>query len=181
MPKQTHNDVFTNSFMKTDFFKEQKELYLQNKAKIDEERRMKQEQKYNQENESTNSIPEIFKDNICFVKAASVSVEVIRICKDIMQKNEYIIYSPLCNQIVRSSTSVAANLSEGTCNCISYKDRSNKFSISYKECLETLYWLYALHEIGELEEEQYNRLADECMQIIKILSKSIYSMRSKTK
>ena len=175
MAKQTHNDVFTNSFMKTDYFKEQRELYLKNKAEIDERRRREQEKKDNPQ------IPDIFSDNICYVKAKSVSVEIIYICKELMQRKDYTILSPLCNQVVRSSTSIVANISEGNCSCISSKDRSNKFTIAYKECLETISWISLLYEIEELTDEQYNRLTDECMQIVKILSKSIHSLRNKSK
>ena len=175
MPKQTHNDVFTNSLMKTDFFKEQRELYLKNKAEIDERRRREQEKKENPQ------VPDIFADNICYLKAKAVSLEIIFICKELMQRKDFTILAPICNQIVRSSTSINANVAEGACECISSRDRTNKFTIAYKECMETISWISLLYEIEELTDEQYNRLTDECMQIVKILSKSIHSLRSKTK
>ena len=96
-----------------------------------------------------------------------------------MQRKDYTILSPLCNQVVRSSTSIVANISEGNCSCISAKDRSNKFTIAFKECMETISWISLLYEIEELTDEQYNRLTDECIQIVKILSKSIHSLRNK--
>lgn len=173
MPKQTHNDVFTNSLMKTDFFKEQRELYLKNKAEIDERRKRERERK------ETPRTLEIFSDNICYSKAKSVSVEIIYICKELMQRKDYTILSPLCNQVIRSSTSIVANIAEQCCNCLSARDRSYKLTIAYKECMETLSWISLLFEIGELTEEQYNHLTNECMQIVKILSKSIHSLRSK--
>ena len=173
MAKQTHNDVFTNTFMKTDYFKEQRELYLKNKAEIDERRRREQEKKEDPQ------VPDIFADNICYVKAKAVSVEIIYICKDLMQRKDFTILSPICNQIVRSSTSTNANIAEGATSCISSKDRQNKFSIAFKECMETINWLSLLYEIGELTDEQYEHLTDECTQIVKILSKSIHSLRNK--
>lgn len=173
MAKQTHNDVFTNTFMKTDYFKGQRELYLKNKAEIDDRRKREQEKKANLQ------APDIFEDNICYTKAKSVAVEIIYICKELMQKKDYTILSSLCNQIVRSSTSIVANIAEGSTSCISAKDKSNKFSIAFKECMETISWISLLYEIEELTEEQYNRLTDECMQIVKILSRSIHSLRNK--
>lgn len=175
MAKQTHNDVFTNTFMKTDYFKEQRELYLKNKAEIDERRRREQEKKDNPQ------VPDIFADNICYSKAKAVSVEIIYICKDLMQRKDYTILAPICNQIVRSSTSIKANIAESNSVYCSSRDKSNKFNIAYKECMETLSWISLLYEIEELTEEQYNRLTNECMQIVKILSKSIHSLRKKCK
>ena len=173
VPKQTHNDVFINSLMKTDFFKEQKELYLKNKAEIDEKRRREQEKKENPK------LPDVFENNICYIKSRAVALEIIFICKELMQRKDFTILGPICNQIVRSSTSTNANIAEGACECISIRDRINKFTIAYKECMETISWISLLFEIEELTDEQYNHLTDECIQIVKILSKSIHSMRSK--
>ncbi len=173
MAKRTHNDVFTNSFMNTDFYKEQKELYLKNKREIDERRERAERQK------AASVIDTAFPNNVCYAKAKAVSIEIITICKELMKRQDYTILAPICNQIVRSSTSVLANISEGNCNCISPKDKSFKFTLAYKECLETITWEGVLYEIGELTEEQYNHLFDESMQIVKILSKSVHSLRNR--
>ena len=76
--------------------------------------------------EQLSSIPDVFSDNICYVKAKAVSVEIIFICKELMQRKDYTILSPICNQIVRSATSINANVAEGSTSCISSKDRQNK-------------------------------------------------------
>lgn len=127
------------------------------------------------------SVPDIFSDNICYAKAKSVAVEIIYICKELMQKKDYTILAPICNQIVRSSTSTKANIAEANSVYCSSRDKTNKFNIAYKECMETISWISLLYEIEELTDEQYTRLTNECMQIVKILSKSIHSLRKKCK
>lgn len=179
--KRTHNDVFTTSFMNTDFYKEQRVLALKNKQALDEKRAMDEKRKQEEERRNTSVSDIAFPNNICYAKAKAVSVEIISICKKLMEKKDYTILAPICNQIVRSSTSVLANISEGNCKYISAKDKCFKFSLAYKECLETISWECLLYEIGELTEEQHNYLTDESMQIVRILSKSIYNIQNKKK
>lgn len=177
--KRTHNDVFTTSFMNTDFYKEQRELALKNKQALDEKRAMDEKRKQEEEKRITAVSDIAFPNNICYAKAKAVSVEIISICKKLMEKKDYTILAPICNQIVRSSSSVLANISEANCKCSSPKDKIFKFTLAYKECLETISWECLLYEIGELTEEQYNYLTNESMQIVKILSKSVCSLRGK--
>ena len=94
MSKKPPKSVFEKSFEQTDFFKGQKEQYLKNKAIFDEERRKKQEAKADP----------IYHNNICYKKAQKLSVKIIKICQALMDKKDYTIISPLCSQIVRSST-----------------------------------------------------------------------------
>lgn len=73
-------------------------------------------------------------DNIAYQKSKQYGIEIIQRCQQIMrQKRDYTIIGPICNQVVRSSTSISANLAEGSSNLISRKDRINKFLISLKE------------------------------------------------
>ena len=177
--KKTHNDVFTNSFMKTDFYKEQKELYLKNKRELDEKREAIAKEKAAENQKVDSIIDMVFPDNICFNKANAIALEIVKICRVLMERKDYTILAPICNQVVRSSTSVVANIAEGNCNFISAKDKRLKFTIAYKECKETIAWINFLYAIGELTEEKYNFLMDENMQIVKILSKSIHNLQNK--
>lgn len=172
MAKQTHNDVFSKSLRNTDFYQEQKELAQKHKQELDEIRHA-QERKKIVNDYST------FDGNICYEKAKSLSVGCIKVCKKLMEQKDYIILSPLCNQLTRCSTSVLANLSEGCSYHISYKDRIHKFNIASKECLETLSFLSLLFETGDISEADYIPLVEDCTQIIKILSKSIITMKKK--
>lgn len=118
-------------------------------------------------------------NNPCYAKAHAISVEFINYSKILMARNDYTILAPIINQCVRSSSSISANISEGICPVISPKDRINKFSIAYKETIETIHWISTLHDIGELPDEKYTHLLDECTQVAKMLNSSISTLRSK--
>lgn len=54
-------------------------------------------------------------------------------------------YDPLFNQLIKSGTSIGANIEEAI-GAQSKKDFISKFSIAYKEARETLYWLRLMNE-----------------------------------
>lgn len=64
------------------------------------------------------------------------------------------------DQIVRSSSSIGANLFEAK-YAQSRADFINKLEISLKECSETEYWLELLYRKGKLTDEQYKLLNAE--------------------
>jgi len=74
----------------------------------------------------------------------------------------------LVTQIVRSGTSIGANLAEAD-GAPTRKDFLNKLSISIKEGKETLYWLDLLKTSGNMDSSELNELYGECEQLIKIL------------
>lgn len=80
---------------------------------------------------------------------------------------------PLCNQLVRSATSIGANFVEAK-NASSKRDFRNKVFICKKEASETLYWLKLLEEFTNLSE--LSKLEDECQELILILQKIINTL-----
>ena len=74
----------------------------------------------------------------------------------------------LSKQLLRSGTSVGANLSEAN-GAISKADFSSKVSIAYKECLETKYWLDLLKDTGYISEERHETLFGAADELAKIL------------
>ena len=173
MSKRESKDVFEKSFENTDFYKKQKELYLINKEKIDNKRRITQEKK------EMHSHSSLFEGNTCLSKARYVAIKVARHCKELAKQHDYVILNSLLNQLFRSATSVLANMAEGSSNLISLRDRINKFNLALKEARESICWIDVLYELGEISEEEANDLLDELNDIIRILSKSIYTMRCK--
>lgn len=75
-------------------------------------------------------------------------------CDEIMGCRSYV------DQIVRSSSSIGANLFEAK-YAQSRADFINKLEISLKECSETEYWLELLYRKGKLTDEQYKLLNAE--------------------
>jgi len=89
------------------------------------------------------------------------------------EKKEYI----LSKQILRSGTSIGANLAEAE-SAISRKDFLSKLYISLKECSETLYWLELLKASGYLTEDQFLSLYSDCKELKKMLSSSTKTINS---
>ena len=79
------------------------------------------------------------------------------------EKKEHII----SKQILRSGTSIGANLAEAQYG-ISKKDFLSKIYISLKETAETMYWLEVLHRAGHLSQEQFNSIFSDCEELKKI-------------
>lgn len=74
--------------------------------------------------------------NIVQEKSFEFSLIIIKLYKRMIEQNEYI----LSKQLLRSGTSIGANIEEATAG-ISKKDFIAKMSISSKEARETRYWL----------------------------------------
>jgi four helix bundle protein len=82
------------------------------------------------------------KEIIIRKKSFDFAVRIINLYQYLVkQKNSY----ELAKQILRSGTSIGANIEEAT-GGVSKADFKNKLSISYKEARETLYWLKLLHK-----------------------------------
>lgn len=80
------------------------------------------------------------------------------------EQREYV----LSKQVLRSGTSVGANISEGTAGQ-SRKDFCNRLSIAYKESRETEFWLKLLCSTGYLSNEKANNAMKICDEVIRIL------------
>ena len=81
------------------------------------------------------------------------------------EKKEFI----LSNQIIRSGTSIGANIVEAL-KAISQKEFLQKMYIAFKECNETMYWLDLLYATDYLSEQQFQSLNNDCAELQKILS-----------
>jgi four helix bundle protein len=79
-------------------------------------------------------------------------------------EREYIV----SKQLVRSGTSIGANVEEAT-GAISKADFSSKISIAYKEARETSYWLRLLYAAGYLESRLFESLHQDCQELCRIL------------
>lgn len=99
-------------------------------------------------------------------KSKRFAVRTVRLyqylCKE---KKEYV----LSRQLLRSGTSIGANLSESAC-AISKKDFLAKTYIALKECCETMYWLELLFETGYLSKMEFVSIKADCEELKKILS-----------
>ena len=77
--------------------------------------------------------------------------------------------SNLCNQLLRSGTSVGANNAEAS-SAISKADFKSKSYIALKEARESMYWLELLHRNNYLTDIQFNSLYADAEELVKVLT-----------
>jgi four helix bundle protein len=84
------------------------------------------------------------------------------------KKKEHI----LSKQILRSGTSIGANIREGLF-AQSRKDFISKMNIALKEAGETEYWLEVLHSAEYLSEKEFISLKNDNDELIKLLTATV--------
>ena len=80
--------------------------------------------------------------------------------------------SVYANQIIRSSSSIGANIHEAK-YAQSKADFVNKLEIALKECSETEYWLELIFRKGKMADTTYKELRNNCGSIRRRLIASI--------
>lgn len=116
---------------------------------------------------------ELRMENVSKVKSKRFALRMIRLYRYLCdQKKEY----TLSRQILRSGTSIGANLAEAEC-AISRKDFLSKVYIALKECAETRYWLELLYESGYLEKTAFESIYRDCLELMRILSSITKTMK----
>ena len=100
--------------------------------------------------------------NIIVEKSLDFAVRIVNLYK-------YLGENALTKQLLRSGTSVGANVKEGAYGQ-SKADFVSKMSIALKEAVETIYWLELLNKTEYLTKEQYASINDDCSEIVKILT-----------
>ena len=93
------------------------------------------------------------------------AIRIVKLYKYLTEyKNEFV----LSKQILRSGTSIGANVKEGI-RAQSIPDFIAKFSIALKEAEETEYWLELLHESGYIEEQSFTSIYEDNKELLRIL------------
>ena len=83
----------------------------------------------------------------------------------------------LINQLLRSATSIGANLHEAQ-YAQSKNDFISKLEIAQKECYETEYWLELLFATNCVPEDKYKSLQNDCGAIRRMLIASLKTIKS---
>ncbi|WP_027340226.1 four helix bundle protein [Halonatronum saccharophilum] len=110
-----------------------------------------------------------------YQKSFKFAVRVVNLYKYLCdEKKEYV----LSKQVLRSGTSIGANIREGL-EGQSDRDFISKFSISLKEAVETEYWIELLCATDYLNVKMKESLLNELEEIIKILTASIKTVKQR--
>lgn len=126
----------------------------------------------NVELKNKNTFKQQFKKR-CFI----FSLDILKIAETLRNKRFNWI---LIDQLVRSATSIGANVVEGG-NSTSKREFINYFQIALKSASETLYWLALLKEINGNDEKEIDRLIQECIEIKKLISTIILNTKGNYK
>ena len=103
--------------------------------------------------------------------------QIVLLCSEIKEEHHV---SVLSNQLLRSGTSIGANIHEAQ-YAQGTKDFISKFEIALKECHETEYWLELLFETGYLDEEKYKPIRNNCGAIRRMLISTIKTIKEHRK
>ena len=113
-------------------------------------------------------------DSILRDKAKEFAKKIVFLCRDLKANHKE---SVLINQLLRSATSIGANLHEAQ-YAQSKKDFISKLEIAQKECYETEYWLELLFKTDCIEEDKYKKMQNECGAIRRMLISSLKTVKS---
>ncbi len=116
-----------------------------------------------------NSSGDCMKENILLTKSIDFGARIVKLYQFLLKtKHESI----LSKQVLRSGTSIGANISEAQFGN-SKADFIAKLHIALKETAETEYWLHILEKSDYLDEKMAASLLHDCLEIKRILIASI--------
>lgn len=105
-------------------------------------------------------------NNIIVDKSKQFALRIIKLYRYLnAEKNEFV----LSKQLLRSGTSIGANIKEAICGQ-SKADFYAKMNISLKEASETEYWLELLHESDYIDHKSFESIYADCKELVKILT-----------
>ena len=114
-------------------------------------------------------------DSILRTKSKEFAKSTVMLCRKLKEDGaEY----ALINQLLRSGTSVGANIHEAQ-YAQGTKDFISKFEIALKECNETEYWIELLYDTDSIQKETYLNFQKECIELRRMLVSSVITLKKK--
>lgn len=117
------------------------------------------------------------KKNILKEKSFLFAIRIINLYKFLKKEHKEFVLS---QQIKKSGTSVGAIVRESE-HAESLKDFVHKLTIGLKEINETEYWLDLLFATDFINEKMYTSLKADCIELIKLLTASVKTSKTKIK
>jgi len=105
-------------------------------------------------------------ESLLISKSKTFALNIIKVCNTVKSTKKE---SVLTNQLLRSGTSIGANIREAFSGH-SKPDFIAKLQIALKECSESEYWIELLIESGYYEDKA---ILNDCIELKKILISSI--------
>ena len=111
-------------------------------------------------------------NNILVDYSMDFSVDIVNLCDGIKGK------AALTNQLLRSGTSIGANIHEAN-YAQSKADFVSKLQIALKECYESEYWLELFSKTNMISGDIYSKMKNDCGRIRRMLISSINTTKEK--
>ena len=110
-------------------------------------------------------------NNLVLDLSMQFAIDIVTLCENLKGK------SALTNQLLRSGTSIGANIHEA--NYASSKaDFIAKMQIALKECHETEYWLKLFNKRKIISDDSFSKLSNDSGKIRRILISSINTAKA---
>ncbi|HUH75396.1 MAG TPA: four helix bundle protein [Chitinophagales bacterium] len=110
-------------------------------------------------------------------KSFAFAIRIVNLYKVISEtKKEFV----MSKQVYRSGTAVGAMIREAQ-NAESKMDFIHKLAIAQKECDETLYWLELLKATHYISEKEFESIANDNQELLKMLKSSIITVKKSIK
>ena len=107
--------------------------------------------------------------NIIHDKTFSFAVKVVKLVTHLQKNRKEFILS---EQLLKSGTAAGALVREAE-HAQSRKDFIHKMSIGLKEINESNYWLNLMRETGTINQEEYEKIQPDCLEILRIMAKIV--------
>ncbi len=115
-------------------------------------------------------------ESLVYQKAYKLAIRIVNAYKyPIEEKKEFV----LSKQLLRSGTSIGANIAEAN-GAISKADFRNKMSITYKESLETQYWLSLLKNTNYINQQSFDSINQDVIEVSKMLCSIVKNSKNST-
>ena len=114
------------------------------------------------------------KENIILSKSLLFAARILKLAEFLEDKNQKV----LANQILRSGTSIGANIAESE-YASSKPDFINKLHIAQKEAGETKYWLKLLEMTNVIDNKIFESLNNDLIELLKMIGASLITVKKK--
>ena len=116
--------------------------------------------------------------SVLHTKSFSFAVRIVKLFKYLYDKDYKM--DAIFNQLLRSGTSISANVHESEF-AQSSSDFASKLHISLKEANETMNWLNIILETEYISQEEFDSIANDCNELIALLVSSIKTVKGNSK
>ena len=111
--------------------------------------------------------------DVSYDKAYAFAIKIVNLCRHLQDNQREFVLS---KQLLRSGTSIGANLAEAHV-AFSGAELASKASIAYKECRESRYWLALLCDTKYSSPDEAKPLLNDTDEISRILFATIKTLR----